>query len=328
MTVSTGGQPLAPPAPKKKRPEGFFGRLAALPGDIVRHWADYLYIIPAVGIMLLVIAYPVFYTVRLSFYSTPANLAMSDKIWVGLDNYKRILQSESFRNVTYNTLEWTILSTFFAFLIGLGAALVIQREFPGRAIVRGILLIPWVISYVSAAYIWKWLYHSDYGLINDFLVRTHIVSENINILDNVHRALPALIIANIWKEFPFAMIMMLAGLQGVPDQLHRAALVDGAGTWARFWHVTVPQLKSVSIVTILLLTLTNLNSFTLVWIMTGGGPAGATDIWITQIYQLAFGRTRFGVASAYSVILFLCMMSVGYFYVKALTRGDDRREAA
>jgi multiple sugar transport system permease protein len=331
MTVSTGGPPLAPPAapaPRKKRPEGFFGRLGAIPGDIVRHWADYLYIIPAVGIMLLVIAYPVFYTVRLSFYSTPANLAMKDKIWVGLDNYKRILQSDSFREVTYNTLEWTILSTVFAFLIGLGAALVIQREFPGRGIVRGILLIPWVISYVAAAYIWKWLYHSDYGLINDFLLRIHVIDDNINILDNVHRAMPALIIANIWKEFPFAMIMLLAGLQAVPEQLHRAALVDGAGTWARFWHITLPQLKSVSIVTVLLLTLANLNSFTLVWIMTGGGPAGATDIWITQIYQLAFGRTRFGVASAYSVILFLCMMSVGYFYVKALTSGDDRREAA
>ena len=124
------------------------------------------------------------------------------------------------------------------------------------------------------------------------------------------------------------MIMLLAGLQGVPDQLHRAARVDGAGTWARFWHITMPHLKGVSIVTILLLLLTNLNSFTLVWIMTGGGPAGSTDIWITQIYQLAFGRTRFGVASAYSVILFLVMMSLGYFYVKALTRGDDRNGRA
>lgn len=90
----------------------------------------------------------------------------------------------------------------------------------------------------------------------------------------------------------------------------------------------MPQLKSVSVITILLLTLTNLNSFTLVWIMTGGGPAGSTDIWITQIYQLAFGRTRFGVASAYSVILFLVMLSLGYFYVKALTRGDRQREGA
>lgn len=328
MAVTTGEQPVSQPSVRSKRGAGVTGRLASIPGDVVRRRNDYLYILPAIGIMLLVIAYPVFYTVRLSFYSTPANLSMDDKIWVGLDNYSRILRSESFRNVTSNTLEWTILSTFFAYIIGFGAALVIQREFPGRSIVRGLLLIPWVISYVSAAYIWKWLYNSDYGLINDFLMRTNIIDSNLVILDNVNRALPALIVANIWKEFPFAMIMLLAGLQGVPDQLHRAALVDGAGTWARFWHITMPQLKSVSIVTILLLTLANLNSFTLVWIMTGGGPAGATDIWITQIYQLAFGRTRFGVASAYSVILFLCMMSVGYFYVKALTRGDERREAA
>ena len=122
------------------------------------------------------------------------------------------------------------------------------------------------------------------------------------------------------------LLAILQQLGVVPDQLHRAARVDGAGTWARFWHITMPQLKSVSVVTVLLLLLTNLNSFTLVWIMTGGGPAGSTDIWITQIYQLAFGRTRFGIASAYSVILFLVMMSLGYFYVKALTRGDERRE--
>lgn len=328
MDATTNKQPPAESSAQRERSPGFFERLAAVPGDIARHWNDYLYIIPAVGIMLVVIAYPIFYTVRLSFYSTPPNLAMDDKIWVGLANYKRILQSESFRHVTWNTLEWTFFSTVFAYLIGLGAALVVQREFPGRGVIRGILLIPWVISYVSAAYIWKWLYHSDYGLINDTLIRLNVIDQNINILDNIHRALPALIIANIWKEFPFAMIMLLAGLQGVPDQLHRAALVDGAGVWARFWHVTMPQLKSVSVITILLLLLTNLNSFTLVWVMTGGGPAGSTDIWITQIYQLAFGRTRFGVASAYSVILFLVMMSLGYFYVKALTRDNAQREAA
>lgn len=328
MAATTSEPPIPQSNVPEKRGGGFLRRIVDTPGDMVRHWADYLYILPALGVMLVVIAYPVFYTVRLSFYSTPANLAMDDKIWVGLDNYKRILQSQSFRDVTSNTIEWTLISTFFAFIIGLGAALVIQREFRGRSIVRGLLLIPWVISYVSAAYIWKWLYNSDYGLINNFLIRVHLIDENINILDNIHRAMPALIIANIWKEFPFAMIMLLAGLQSVPDQLHRAALVDGAGTWARFWHVTMPQLKSVSVITLLLLLLTNLNSFTLVWIMTGGGPAGATDIWITQIYQLAFGRTRFGVASAYSVILFLVMMSVGYFYVKALTGRDDGREIA
>ena len=120
------------------------------------------------------------------------------------------------------------------------------------------------------------------------------------------------------------MIMMLAGLQTVPDQLLRAAQVDGAGTWQRFWHITVPHLKGVTLVTVLLLLVANLNSFTIPYIMTGGGPAGASEIWITHIYQLAFGRIRFGLASAYSVILFIVMMAMGYYYVRALTQGDSK----
>jgi multiple sugar transport system permease protein len=121
------------------------------------------------------------------------------------------------------------------------------------------------------------------------------------------------------------MIMLMAGLQTVPDQLLRAARVDGANAWQRFWHVTFPHLKNVSMVTILLLMVANFNSFIIPWIMTSGGPAGSSDIWITQIYNLAFGRQRYGTASAYSVILFIVMMTLGYFYVKALTRGDEAR---
>jgi multiple sugar transport system permease protein len=137
----------------------------------------------------------------------------------------------------------------------------------------------------------------------------------------------SLIVVNVWKEFPFAMIMMLAGLQTVPEQLLRAAQVDGANALQRFWHVTLPHVKGVTLVTVLLLLVTNLNSFTIPWIMTGGGPAGASEIWITHIYQIAFGRIRFGLASAYSVILFIVMMGLGYFYVRALTSGDERTPA-
>jgi multiple sugar transport system permease protein len=295
--------------------------------EIGRHWADYLYIAPALLVMIAVIGYPIYYTVYLGFFNTPPSLAMDDKIYVGLDNYERILRSESFRDVTQNTFVWTIFSTFFAFVLGFAAALVVHREFIGRGIVRGLLLIPYVISAVSAGYIWRWLYHSDFGLISGMLMRMNIIDEQIIFLDSVDRVMGSLIVANVWKEFPFAMIMLLAGLQTVPEQLHRAAMVDGAGTWSRFWHVTVPHLKGVILITSLLLLVANLNSFTTVWIMTAGGPAGASEIWITEIYQIAFLRTRFGLASAYSVILFLVMMSIGYFYVKALTRGDKRRPA-
>jgi multiple sugar transport system permease protein len=289
------------------------------------HRADYLYVLPALIAMLVVIAYPIYYTIELSFYRTPPSLQLSDKIFVGFENYTTILTSRSFWDVTWNTMIWTFFSTLFAFLLGLGAALALHREFAGRAILRAILLVPWVVSAVAASYVWKWLYHSDFGAIGAMSVQLGLTDEPINFVDNTQTALASLIVVNIWKEFSFAMIMLMAGLQTVPDQLLRAARVDGANAWQRFWHVTMPHLKGVTTVTILLLMVQNFNSFIIPWLMTGGGPAGSSDIWITQIYQLAFGRQRWGVASAYSVLLFIFMMVLGYFYVRALTRGDDRR---
>jgi multiple sugar transport system permease protein len=290
---------------------------------VLAHRADYLYVLPALIVMLVVIAYPIYYTIELSFFKTPANLQMKDKIWVGLDNYVTVLTSKSFLDVTINTLIWTAFSTGFAFLLGLGAALCLNREFVGRGVLRALLLIPYVVSAVAASYVWRWLYHSDFGVIGALAVGLGLTDRPINFLDNVHTALPSLIVVNVWKEFSFAMVLLLAGLQTVPDQLLRAAHVDGANAWNRFWHVTFPHLKGVSIVTVLLLMVANFNSFIIPWVMTGGGPAGASDIWITQIYTIAFGRTRYGLASAYSVVLFVILMTLGYFYVKALTRGSE-----
>ncbi len=292
---------------------------------IYRHRADYLYVLPALAVMALVIGYPIYDTVYLSFFSTPPSLSMARKIFSGLDNYQRVLGSPSFRDVTWNTAIWTFFSTFFAFVLGFGAALALDSAFIGRGLIRGILLVPYVISAVAASYVWRWLYHSDFGVIGAISVALGITDKPIVFLDRISTVMPSLIVVNVWKEFSFAMIMVLAGLQTVPEQLHRAAQVDGAGPWDRFWHITVPHLKSVSLITVLLLIVSNLNSFTIPWIMTGGGPAGASQIWITDIYQMAFGRLRFGAASAYSVILFVVMMALGYFYVRALTAGDARR---
>ncbi len=293
--------------------------------SIWNHRADYAYVLPALFAMLVVIGYPVYYTLDLSLFKTPASLQLKDKVFVGLDNYATILSSLSFWKVTFQTLIWTVFSTLFAFLLGLGAALALHREFIGRGILRGLLLVPWVVSAVAASYVWKWLYHSDFGVIGALAVQFGLSDHPINFIDNLQTALPSLIVVNVWKEFSFAMIMLMAGLQTVPEQLLRAAQVDGASVWQRFWHVTFPHLQGVSMVTILLLTVQNFNSFIIPWIMTGGGPAGATDIWITQVYQLAFGRQRWGVAAAYSVILFVIMMTLGYFYVRSLTSGDRAR---
>jgi multiple sugar transport system permease protein len=290
---------------------------------IGQHWADYLYIAPALLVMLLVIAYPVWFTIQLSFEKTSPSLSMAEQTFTGFDNYLTILRSQSFRDVTVNTIIWTVFSTLFSFLIGLGCALSLNRAFLGRGVLRAILLVPYVISAVAASYVWRWLYHSDFGVIGAFTTQMGWTKGPINFLDNTTTVLPSLILVNVWKEFSFAMIMLLAGLQTVPDQLLRAAQVDGANTWDRFWHVTFPHLRGVTMVTVLLLLVGNLNSFIIPRVMTGGGPAGDSDIWITSIYNIAFGRVRFGIAAAYSVILFIVMMLLGYFYVRALAGKDE-----
>jgi len=272
--------------------------------------------------MLLVIGYPFLYTIDLSFYETPPS--SSNWYFNGLGNYLQVLCDRSFWSITLNTFYWAVGSTALAFVIGFGAALVVQREFWGRGLLRGLLLIPYVISYVAAAYVWRWLYHSDYGLISGVLYEYYLIDQNINFLDSTTMVMPSLIVANVWKEFPFAMIMMLAGLQTVPQQILNAARVDGANAWQRFWHVTVPYLRSVILITTILLFVGNLNSFGLVWIMTGGGPANASQIWITQVYTLAFQSLQYGRASAYSVILFIVMLTLGYFYVRVLTRRPEQ----
>jgi multiple sugar transport system permease protein len=289
---------------------------------------DYLYVLPAILVMLVVIAYPVYYTVELSFFNTPPSLQLRDKVFVGFENYTLILTSDVFWGVTVNTFVWTIVSTLSAFVLGLGCALALNREFVGRGVLRAILIIPWVISAVAASYIWKWIYHSDFGVVGAVLVALGFASRPPNLIDSVGTVLPSLIVVNVWREFPFAMIMLTAGLQTVPDQLLRAAKVDGANAWQRFWHVTFPYLRGVSTVTILLLAVANFNSFIIPWIMTGGGPSNASHIWITHIYELAFGRQRWGIASAYSVLLFLIVMTLGYFYVRALSGGERKEHGA
>ena len=291
-------------------------------------WAnrtDYLYVLPAIVVMLIVIPYPIYYTVDLSFYKTPPGLQLRDKIFVGIDNYTAILTSDVFWRVTLNTVIWTLASTLIAFVLGFALALALHRDFVGRGMLRAIFIIPWVISAVAASYIWKWIYHSDFGIIGAVLVQLELASRPPNFIDSVNTVLPSLIVVNIWREFPFAMIMLMAGLQTVPEQLLRAAQVDGASAWQRFWHVTFPHLRGVSTVTILLLAVANFNSFIIPWIMTGGGPSNASHIWITHIYELAFERQRWGVASAYSVLLFVILMTLGYFYVRALS-GSERKE--
>ncbi|MER9026541.1 sugar ABC transporter permease, partial [Mesorhizobium sp. M0815] len=156
MTIVTGKAE----ARRKLQP----GRSGAL-RKIWEHRADYAYVLPAIAVMLIVIAYPIYYTVELSFFKTPPGLQLRDKTFIGFDNYTTILTSQVFWKVTWNTLIWTLGSTFISFILGFATALALHRDFIGRGVLRAILIIPWVISAVAASYIWKWIYHSDFGII-------------------------------------------------------------------------------------------------------------------------------------------------------------------
>jgi multiple sugar transport system permease protein len=313
----------APAFPRPRESSAIAGR-ESLPARIRKHWADYIYVLPSLLVMLIVIGYPLVYTVWLSFHATPPRTG--EWVFNGTANYQEILSDPRFWRITLNTLYWTVGSTLFAFILGFGAALALHKPFPGRGVVRAILLIPWVISAVAAAYVWRWVLHSDYGLVSGTLISWGLIDRPLVLLDNKARVMPTLIMVNVWKEFPFVMVMLTAGLETVPEGLLRAARIDGASTWNQFRHVTVPHLRGVILITTLLLFVGNLNSFTLVWLMTGGGPANASQIWITEIYNIAFRSLQYGAASAFSVILFIIMLVLGYFYVKALTANAPRRE--
>ncbi|RVC79253.1 sugar ABC transporter permease, partial [Mesorhizobium sp. M2A.F.Ca.ET.046.02.1.1] len=164
-------------------------RLQSARSDVLRkmweHRADYAYVLPAIAVMLIVIAYPIYYTIELSFFNTPPGLQLRDKIFVGFNNYTAILTSGVFWQVTFNTLIWTIASTFFSFALGFAAALALHRDFVGRGVLRAILIIPWVISAVAASYIWKWIYHSDFGIIGAVLVELGWAERPPNFIDSV-----------------------------------------------------------------------------------------------------------------------------------------------
>jgi multiple sugar transport system permease protein len=293
--------------------------------EIARHWSDYLYVAPAVLLMALVIVYPFFYTIYLSFFNTPTYTP--EIFFNGVENYQETLTDDRFWLVVKNTVIWTVGGTVGAFVLGFLAAVLVNRALPLRGLIRSALMTPYVIGAVVAAYAWRWLYHADYGVISGGLIQLRLLDRPILFLDSEALVMPSLIVTNIWKSFPFVMIMLLAGMQAIPQQLYNAARIDGAGRLRRFWEITVPELRSVIAVTTVLLFIANVNSFTLVWILTGGGPAYLSQILVTHIYTLSLLGLRFGMASAVSVLLFIILMAGTVVYFRALTRGGQVTQA-
>ncbi len=245
--------------------------------------------------MLLVglIAYPIYRAVWLSFTD---KLVGYPERFVGLRNYRYLVNDDTFRAVVGNSLIFTVASVALKLLTGLGMALVLQSVWRWRNFFRGLSLLPWITSTVIIALTWRWMFDAfpGRGFFNSVLLDLGLLHRPIAFMAGPAGAMMAVVVANWWRGFPFFGVSYLAAMQSIPRELYDAASVDGAGTWHRFWHVTVPGLKHIMIVTVLLSFIWTINDFNIVYVMTRGGPGTATQIFATYSFDVAFNQLRWG----------------------------------
>ncbi len=284
-------------------------RLAGLP-----------YVMPAVLVIVAVMSYPFLYCIYLSFRATPSYT--TETHFAGLANYGNVLNNSVFLNSLLITVIWTIGSTVVGILLGMGAAILVNQLSWFRGPIRAALMLPYIVGYVIASYAWLWLYQAEYGLINELLTSWGVISHPISLLSSLTWALPAVILVNIWKTMPFAMIMFLAGLQSIPEQTVLAAELDGASKTRAFFEIKLPYLRRVIIITSVVMTLQNFNTFTIPYIMTSGGPLNHTEIVSNYIYSDAFTNLDFGGAAAASVVVMIILMVFAVLYVGSLSRAQ------
>jgi len=260
-----------------------------------------LLLAPAVLLRLLTAVYPYFQSVRLSFYDY--NPAFPPKEYVGLDNYRRAFDDIAIRSSIEFTIIFVVGSTVLQIVLGLGIALLLNRAFFGRGVVRAINLIPWAIPMVVVAVGFRWMFDTQYGIFNDILDR--LFGFNTPWLIQFWPARIAVIWTNVWKSTPFLGIVFLAALQAVPQDIYEAGRVDGAGRIRSFFSITLPLIMPQIVTIGLFMLVWQLASFDLIFAMTGGGPGYATQVLAYSIYQVAFAGLNYGYASAISMILFI-----------------------
>jgi multiple sugar transport system permease protein len=232
--------------------------------------------------------------------------------FVGFRNYVDNWDDPLFRKTVYNSCVYTFSAVGLKLLVGLGLALILHQQFLARNFFRGLMLLPWIIPSVVTALTWRWMFDDMSGIINYVLMKLGIIDFPLAWLGLPHLAMPAVIITNVWRGFPFFGISILAGLQTIPLDQYEAAKVDGANVLKRFLHITLPGLKPVLIVTTLLSTIWTFNDFELVWVLTQGGPVNATQIFATLTYRVAFGTQQLGrgLTVSLTILPFLLMLVI------------------
>jgi ABC-type sugar transport system permease subunit len=282
----------------------------------------FLFVLPIVVLVLVLVAYPFCYAIYLSM--TRKFVGMPP-VFVGLENYIRLASDGFFQRAVWNSVIFTFGSVIFKLALGMAMALVLTSKIRFRNVFTGILLVPWVAPTVVSALNFLWIYDGSLGVLNYLLVKVlHILPQGVGWLSEAGTAMAAVIFVNIWRGFPFFGISFLAGMKAIPGELYEAASVDGANAFQRFVHVTLPGLRNIVIIVVLLSTIWTFNDFAIVYILTKGGPGGATMVLPVFTYELAFGAQRLGDAIAVALYMLPPLAIVIIVLARYMRRGHAR----
>jgi multiple sugar transport system permease protein len=282
----------------------------------------WLLMLPLLAVMTGVIGWPLAETVRLSF--TDAKLVGTGGDYVGFANYAKMLSGSAFQKTLLTTLWFALASVAIEMVVGVLAALLLNQRFYGRTLLRALLILPWALPTVVNATLWRLIYNPEYGAMNAALTQTGLIGAYRSWLGEPDSAMWAIILADVWKNFPLVALIALAALQAVPRDTIAAALVDGAGAFRRFRHVVLPHLAGPLMVALVLRTIEAFKVFDIIWIMTRGGPANTTRTLSILVYQegFSFQRAGSGASLALIVTLIVSLLALAYGGLLRKTAGS------
>jgi len=267
---------------------------------------------PALAVVAFVAIYPLGRTIYQSFTNQQFLAGIEPTRFVGLDNYRDLVRDSVFRDAIVVTVKFTVVTVLFEFVLGMIIALVVNSGFRGRGVMRAVMLVPWAIPTVISAQMWKWMYDDVFGVLNDGLMRLHIISEPVAWISQPSTALWAVAAVDIWKTTPFVALLLLAGLQVIPSELYEAADVDGVSKWHQFWRITMPLLKPAILVTLIFRTLDALRVFDIFYVFFGSRVDTQTMAIYNQNEIVSIGNVGYGSAISVAIFLIIGMFVVIY----------------
>jgi len=276
----------------------------------------YALIAPAAIYILAIVAWPLVETIRLSF----TNSSLAGEEYIGFENYEKMLGSKKFNKIVIRTFVWMFFSVSLKLFVGLIGATLLNANLPGRSMFRVLIMPPWIVPIAIGMLGWLWLYNGYFGIIAGVGMKTGILDGPFGFLAYKQSAFISTIIADVWVGTPMVTIFFLAAMQGVPKDLYEAAYCDGASRWHRFFKITLPQITPVIITMALLSAIWTFNSFEIIWILTEGGPRGATTTLIIDTYKMALGNYKFGRGAARAVVVMILLTIFAAFYMTILLK--------